>query len=389
LFATAALACTDPVEALPLMIEAAEAFEHTPPAAVLPDTPHALGAVLAVACGDVATAIDLLERAIRRGVGGPVAADRHQLLLAWAGMRAGRLELARDQVRRLGGTDLSGRDLSGRDLSGRDRMLFAAVTAGLARRSGDIATLRAAWPAVERVLARRSLDLFQLEAAEELAVAAARLRRTPRMAPTTAGFEAIVVGLGSPPAWVVTLGWLDLQVAVAADDPDAAQAAAQRLCAAPAIGGRQLAQQSGARQWALALAGDVDPDAVIAACDELAAVELPWEASRLAGDAAIRVADPTAARRLLERARDLAAPEPSGARTPTPTQQAGLSERELEVATLVLDGRTHREIGAQLYIAPKTVEHHVARIRAKLGATTRAEFVAALRTLLDSGAIPP
>jgi DNA-binding CsgD family transcriptional regulator len=59
------------------------------------------------------------------------------------------------------------------------------------------------------------------------------------------------------------------------------------------------------------------------------------------------------------------------------------------VATLVLDGRTHREIGAQLFIAPKTVEHHVARIRAKLGATTRAEFVAALRTLLDSGAVPP
>jgi DNA-binding CsgD family transcriptional regulator len=48
----------------------------------------------------------------------------------------------------------------------------------------------------------------------------------------------------------------------------------------------------------------------------------------------------------------------------------------------VLTGRTHREIGAQLYIAPKTVEHHVARIRAKLGATTRAEFIAALRHVL-------
>jgi DNA-binding CsgD family transcriptional regulator len=60
----------------------------------------------------------------------------------------------------------------------------------------------------------------------------------------------------------------------------------------------------------------------------------------------------------------------------------GLSERELEVARLVLAGRTYREIGAQLYISPKTVEHHVARIRTKLGATTRAEFVAALRDLL-------
>jgi DNA-binding CsgD family transcriptional regulator len=56
----------------------------------------------------------------------------------------------------------------------------------------------------------------------------------------------------------------------------------------------------------------------------------------------------------------------------------------VEVARLVLDGRTYREIGAQLYLAPKTVEHHVARIRTKLGATSRAELVAALRRLLDT-----
>ena len=56
------------------------------------------------------------------------------------------------------------------------------------------------------------------------------------------------------------------------------------------------------------------------------------------------------------------------------------------MSRLVLAGRTHREIGAQLYIAPKTVEHHVARIRAKLGATTRAEFVASLRHLLSEPA---
>jgi len=52
------------------------------------------------------------------------------------------------------------------------------------------------------------------------------------------------------------------------------------------------------------------------------------------------------------------------------------------VARLVLAGSTHREIGAQLYIAPKTVEHHVARIRSKLGAGTRAELLAMLREML-------
>ena len=48
----------------------------------------------------------------------------------------------------------------------------------------------------------------------------------------------------------------------------------------------------------------------------------------------------------------------------------------------MLDGRTHREIGAQLYISAKTVEHHVARIRQKLGAGSRAELLAAIREQL-------
>jgi DNA-binding CsgD family transcriptional regulator len=51
---------------------------------------------------------------------------------------------------------------------------------------------------------------------------------------------------------------------------------------------------------------------------------------------------------------------------------------------MVLAGGTYREIGARLFISPKTVEHHVARIRTKVGATTRAEFVAALRTVLGA-----
>ena len=45
----------------------------------------------------------------------------------------------------------------------------------------------------------------------------------------------------------------------------------------------------------------------------------------------------------------------------------------------MLDGRTHREIGAQLFISAKTVEHHVARIRQKLGAGSKAELLAAIR----------
>jgi DNA-binding NarL/FixJ family response regulator len=137
------------------------------------------------------------------------------------------------------------------------------------------------------------------------------------------------------------------------------------------------------------LTGRVDPAGVLAAADGLAAAELPWEGSRLTGQAAIRTTDPGAARRLLEHARELSNPDIPAAAPPvaggTDARLAGLSEREVEVARLVLAGATHRDIGGQLYISPKTVEHHVARIRTKLGASSRAEFVAALREVLDSG----
>ena len=40
-------------------------------------------------------------------------------------------------------------------------------------------------------------------------------------------------------------------------------------------------------------------------------------------------------------------------------------------------GRSNREIADDLFISPKTVEHHVSAILGKLGVATRAEAVAA------------
>jgi DNA-binding CsgD family transcriptional regulator len=174
-------------------------------------------------------------------------------------------------------------------------------------------------------------------------------------------------------------------VAVADDDAPAASAAAAELAAVPAQGQRQRAQRAAAGCWAQVCAGQVDSDQVAAATGLLADAELPWEASRLAGQAAIRTTDPKLARRLLERARDLGGAEPPGPDGRAEGQLGGLSEREVEVARLVLAGATYREIGARLFISAKTVEHHVARVRTKLGATTRAEMVAALREVLDDG----
>jgi len=370
--AEAGLAMVDPARAVPLLIEAAEQMERVPAELVLPDTPHALGALLAVAAGDAATAEHLLQRASAARIGGPVAVERHRLLLAWVRMRAGRFDTAVAELRRLADAGLDGRD----------RLLYAALAAGVARRSGDIAKLREAWAGVEQALARAVVDLSIVELIEELAVAAARIRRHQRAAPTVDALDEIVRGLGSPAAWTVAVSWIRLQVAVALEDTAAAAVAAAEIASVTTVDGRAGAQRAAAPLWAQALAGEVDVDAVTAACDSLAAAELPWEASRLAGQAAIRTTDPSAARRLLERARDLSSAEVVTGDGRSETVSGGLSEREIEVARLVLDGATYREIGGRLFISPKTVEHHVARIRTKLGANSRAEFVAAIRAVL-------
>jgi two-component system response regulator NreC len=52
-----------------------------------------------------------------------------------------------------------------------------------------------------------------------------------------------------------------------------------------------------------------------------------------------------------------------------------LSERELQVARLVVMGHTNKEIGGKLYLSVKTVETYRRRVMLKLGLDTRAELV--------------
>jgi DNA-binding NarL/FixJ family response regulator len=52
----------------------------------------------------------------------------------------------------------------------------------------------------------------------------------------------------------------------------------------------------------------------------------------------------------------------------------GLTAREWEVTTLILQGRTNREIGDALFVSTRTIETHVANILHKLGFTSRAQI---------------
>jgi DNA-binding CsgD family transcriptional regulator len=67
-----------------------------------------------------------------------------------------------------------------------------------------------------------------------------------------------------------------------------------------------------------------------------------------------------------------------------PASRAVLSGRELQVARLLLRNQTYREIGERLFISPKTVEHHVARMKQRIGASRRSELFTQLRALTDS-----
>jgi DNA-binding CsgD family transcriptional regulator len=73
------------------------------------------------------------------------------------------------------------------------------------------------------------------------------------------------------------------------------------------------------------------------------------------------------------------APEPDEEESDGP-----LSGREREVAALVLEGLTYKQIGEQLFISAKTVEHHVARMRQRLGSGSRGELFAHLRQIVGT-----
>jgi len=55
---------------------------------------------------------------------------------------------------------------------------------------------------------------------------------------------------------------------------------------------------------------------------------------------------------------------------------AQLTPREREIIELIADGRTNRQIGAELYLAEKTVKNYVSNLLAKLGMARRSEAAA-------------
>jgi HD-GYP domain-containing protein (c-di-GMP phosphodiesterase class II) len=64
--------------------------------------------------------------------------------------------------------------------------------------------------------------------------------------------------------------------------------------------------------------------------------------------------------------------EPAARMRKRPQNPGGLSRREVDVLTLAARGMTTRQIADRLFISPKTADHHIQHIYAKIGVSTRA-----------------
>jgi DNA-binding CsgD family transcriptional regulator len=362
---------------------------------VAPDSPAALVALAALHGGDPVRARSVIGRAVRSSSQTDTAEEsffshRHRLLLGWVRMQDGQLSAATADVAATADATLHRRDA----------LWAAALQTAIARRSGDSGAVQKHWYAAMEVLAEYSVDLFALLPLGELWVAAARLRQVDRLEHTLAEAFALLDALGKPVLWSVPLHWAGVHAGILANSPEAVAPHGQALTAASREGAAHSlfakALATAGRTWLRVLANHVDTDEVTAAARGLSQFGLTSDATRLASQAALQTPDGRVSGAMLQLARDLkqtaAVDEMPGVETNAAAEltrsaqsrpvSSRLSDREREVAELLLLGMPYKDIGSQLFISAKTVEHHVARIRRRLGAESRSEMLSMLRAML-------
>ena len=216
--------------------------------------------------------------------------------------------------------------------------------------------------------------LYDLDLLTDLAAAMTRSGATPVSDP----FEPITSVLDlldHPDGFDFDLAWARLSAALAGDDFDSIATEAARfaqLGEPPEQLHHVAARHSAASVLVAACNEDAAPDAVAAAGRALAEQGATHEAARLCGVLALRMRSESDSRRLLKESRTWRAERAYLKRTPGVDRSVlRLSGQEVLVAQMVLDGHTHKQIGSTLFISAKTVEHHVAHIRTKLGAASR------------------
>jgi DNA-binding NarL/FixJ family response regulator len=150
---------------------------------------------------------------------------------------------------------------------------------------------------------------------------------------------------------------------------DAAGAAERALAAAAgadAVGAPvEAARSRTIAGRALAEAGDV----------ERASAELQRSAAAFEAAGALRYRD-EAERELRKLGRHIHRRSRTG--RPDGTGLGSLTERELEIAHLVVDRKTNPQIASELFLSQKTVETHLRNIFRKVGVSSRVELARAV-----------
>jgi DNA-binding CsgD family transcriptional regulator len=111
----------------------------------------------------------------------------------------------------------------------------------------------------------------------------------------------------------------------------------------------------------------------------VAALQHDQPAARRSLDAADQLYRILGAVPYLARLNKTADPAPSGSLT-EPDVLSALSDRERDVATLLVSGLTYAQIARDLYVTRATVGFHTGRIYAKTGVTSRAELIDLVRS---------
>ncbi|MCJ1706452.1 helix-turn-helix transcriptional regulator [Microbacterium sp. VKM Ac-2923] len=374
------------------LVRASEMYTASGSDAPLPELPAVVAALVALHLGEASVAERVLDAAIAGAQGGAWAAPRLLLWRAWVAVQREHPVEAENALRTATG---------GRPLGARDRLLADAVELGLVRRNGQPSELPPVWRRAQGSLLRVQIDLFTLIPLGEFVVSAARVGEYAAVRSSFDHAERLLSDLDQPPLWATSLQWSGLHASILLGSPEELTVHARALRAAAERTPLAARLARAGRVWTDVLTGAVDVDAIEEAAAGLAACGFAWDGARLASHGASKSTDRRVIARLLACARQLhprerveTSPAPTTDTGPIPlpargTDSAGiLSEREREVAALVLQGKTYAEIGETIFISPRTAEHHIARIRRRLGATSRSDLMARLRMALDDESHP-